>query len=58
MTFLKYWMEIMDLCYCRVMPEDEAITRDNTSNTILPPDFTPVNEAHNQLFLYNLEHFS
>ena len=38
----------MDLCYCRVMPEDDEITRDNTDDTILPPDFIPVNEAQHQ----------
>ena len=48
MTFLKYWMEFMDLCYCRVLPEDDEITRDNTDDTILPPDFIPVNEAQHQ----------
>ena len=48
MTFLKYWMEIMDLCYFRVMPDDDEITRDNTDDTILPPDFIPVNEAQHQ----------
>ena len=46
MTFLKYFMEILDWCYCRVLPDDDdEITRDNTNDTILPPDFIPVNEA-------------
>ena len=37
-----------DLCYDRVMPEDDEITRDNTDDTILPPDFIPVNETQHQ----------
>ena len=44
MTFLKYFMEILDWCYCRVLPDDDdddEITRDNTNDTILPPDFIP-----------------
>ena len=48
MTFLNYWMNILDWCYCRVLPEDDEITRDNTDETILPPDFIPVNEAQHQ----------
>ena len=49
MTFLKYFMEILDWCYCRVLPDDEdEITRENTNDTILPPDFIPVNAAQHQ----------
>ena len=45
MTFLKYFMELLDFCYCRVLPDDDELTRDNTDDTIVPPDFVPVNEA-------------
>ena len=38
-------MEIMDRCYCMALPEEDEITRDNTNDTILPPDFIPVKEA-------------
>ena len=48
MTFLKYFMQILDLCYCRVLPEDNEIARENTNETIVPPDFIPVNEAKHQ----------
>ena len=48
MTFLKYFMEVLDLCDCRVLPEDDELIRDNTDDTILPPDFIPVNEAQYQ----------
>ena len=48
MTFLNYIMEFLDLCYCRVLPEDDELTRDNTDDTILPPDFIPVNKAQHQ----------
>ena len=42
-------MEILDWCYCRVLPDDDdEITRDNTNDTILPPDFIPVSEAQHQ----------
>ena len=41
-------MELLDLCYCRVLPEDIEMARDNTNDTILPPDFIPVNEAQHQ----------
>ena len=41
MTFLKYFMELMDLCYCRVLPDDDEITRDNTNETIVPPTSYP-----------------
>ena len=48
MTFLKYFMEFLDFCYCRVLPDDDELTRANTDDTILPPDFIPVNEAQHQ----------
>ena len=41
-------MELVDLFYCKVLPEGDELTRDNTDDTILPPDFIPVNEAQNQ----------
>ena len=48
MTFLKYFMEFLAFCYCRVLPDDDELTRYNTDDTILPPDFIPVNEAQHQ----------
>ena len=48
MSFLKLFNEILDLCYCRVLPEDDEIARENTNDTIVPPDFVPVNEASHQ----------
>ena len=41
MTFLKYFMEFLDFCYCRVLPDDDELTRDNTDDTILPPTSYP-----------------
>ena len=48
MIFSEYWMEMMDLCYCWVLLEDNEITGDNTEDTILPPDLIPLNEAQHQ----------
>ena len=47
MRFLKWCLELMDLCYCRILPEDE-FKRENSDDTILPDDFIPVNERAHQ----------
>ena len=47
MTFLRWCLELMDLCYCRTLPEDED-KRENTDDTILPVDFIPMNENNHQ----------
>ena len=48
MSFLKCFNEILDMCYCRVLPVDDEIATENTNDTIVPPDFVPVNEAKHQ----------
>ena len=50
MTFLNWCLELMDLCYCRIPPEEEY-RRENTDDTIVPTDFIPINEnKHNNPF--------
>ena len=37
----------LDVCYCMIIPEDEY-KRENTDNTIVPTDFTQINENNHQ----------